>query len=385
MQLINATLKDTLPSTPGMYILSNPNRTLCYVGSTGNLNNRRISHISSIKGKYDCNNPGVQALFDEHGLNLLFNYIKATDREHAYDLEQAYLDEHYGQPYLLNKAKDARMSAKGIPMSEELRQRHSQRMMGNTLGVGKVVSEYQKQRTSEANKGNTYCKGRVVTEEQREATRQRSLGNKYGVGRVWSEESRKKASESAKKKVVTDAARASYRANAIKHHGKSILCKNYANQTLTIYECSPDIERELGILQDHVKRDVNKQSTKLRGGCLFKHVNAEDPNIGIWPEYTQEEGIKSRDEYLAYLKSADFKRNATEVHLLDRTTGLVYTFPTVVACANYLGIHVKTLGYIMGTIGNKKLKIYGQYIAKAAKDNRAWTEAVPYNSTKMVT
>ncbi len=333
-----STLAAALPKSPGMYIISNPERTQCYVGSTGNLYHRQRAHRAALKSLTRVANQGVQALFDQYGLDLIVEYTIANDREHAYDLEQAYLDEHHGQPYLLNKAKDARRP-----------------------GIGHVVSE-----------------------EHREAMRQRSLGHKYGVGRVWSDESRLKASESAKKKVVTDAARAAYRANALRHRGKSILCRNYADQSVTVYESAPDIEKALQIKQHHVKNDIYNQSTKLRGGCCFKHANSEDPDIGIWPEYTQEEGIQSRDEYLAYINSPRYKQNATEVHMFNRNTLELTVFPTAIACANYLNMNVKALGYIMGQTGNKKLKQFGEYIIKTANGTRGWNEAIPYNPIKIL-
>lgn len=329
------TLAAALPKSPGMYIISNPERTQCYVGSTGNLYSRQRAHRVALKNLTNNANQGVQILYNQYGLNLIVEYAIANDREHAYDLEQAYLDEHYGQPYLLNKAKDARLP-----------------------GIGRIVSE-----------------------DHKESTRQRSLGNKYCEGKVWSDESRKKASESAKKKVVSDAARAAYRANAIRHHGKSILCKNYANQTLTIYECAPDIEKELGIPAYKVNYDLKNGSIKLRGGCVFKYANANDPEIGVWPVFTQEEGIHSREEYLAYLNSPACKPNSTKVHMFNVVTKVLTIFPTITACAKQLDINTGTLQYIMGLMGNKKLKRIGDYVIKSEHDNRDWIDAVMYNPT----
>lgn len=141
-----------------------------YVGSTGGIAHRLSVHAGLLKhGKHYC-------------LELLLSFSRSffitasvwymPSREAALDAEQAYLDDHFGADYLLNKAPNARDALEGVECSVETRRKIS---AGNT---GKIRSEWHKQRISEGNKGKT------VSEETR---RMISEGNK---GKIRSAEMR---------------------------------------------------------------------------------------------------------------------------------------------------------------------------------------------------
>ena len=103
-----------------------------YVGSTGGIAHRLSVHAGLLKhGKHYC-------------LELLLSFSRSffitasvwymPSREAALDAEQAYLDDHFGADYLLNKAPNARDALEGGECSVETRRKIS---AGNT---GKIRS-----------------------------------------------------------------------------------------------------------------------------------------------------------------------------------------------------------------------------------------------------
>lgn len=90
-----------------------------YVGSTGGIAHRLSVHAGLLKhGKHYC-------------LELLLSFSRSffitasvwymPSREAALDAEQAYLDDHFGADYLLNKAPNARDALEGVECSVETR------------------------------------------------------------------------------------------------------------------------------------------------------------------------------------------------------------------------------------------------------------------------
>lgn len=104
---------------PAAYILYHVGSGMFYVGSTRNMYHRAKGHLNSLRvGMHRTIR--FQKAYDEHeNKNILVSFIKAKDREHAFDLEQKLLDRYLPTGKLFNSSPDARISNKGVPVTNE--------------------------------------------------------------------------------------------------------------------------------------------------------------------------------------------------------------------------------------------------------------------------
>lgn len=137
----------------GVYVLTHVASGKKYIGSSGNVGTRLSSHKSLLaKGKHHCIE--LQELYNSD--NRYYSVVYETlDREAAFDLEQALVDEYWGTPKLLNVAKDVRVSARGVPATE------ANRIQCGELNRGKPLSPEHAAKISASNKG------KVMTAEHR--------------------------------------------------------------------------------------------------------------------------------------------------------------------------------------------------------------------------
>lgn len=167
---------------PGAYMLHNLQTGYGYVGSTHDLDFRVKTHQQLLKnGKHP--NKRLQAQFDVNP-NFDAVVLPLEDREVAFDLEQALLDEHALNPFLLNVSRDARYCrVPGLKHSDETKAKISAASKGNQYRLGHVPSEETKKKLREANAG------KPIPDERRERIRQSHIGKTH------SEETKQKIRE----------------------------------------------------------------------------------------------------------------------------------------------------------------------------------------------
>lgn len=171
----------------GVYILQNSETHETYVGS-GILPERKKNHFSDLRNNKHCNKH-LQEAFNRSP-NFEFIGVPTEDREEAYAAEQTLINEHVGNPLLLNVVLDVnegvprgwnhseetkqrlREQKLGTKASQETRQKMSVAATGNQNGLGYRHSVNAKERITQA------LVGRAVSEETRERMRLTQLGRK---------------------------------------------------------------------------------------------------------------------------------------------------------------------------------------------------------------
>lgn len=169
----------------GVYIIQNDETQETYVGS-GVLSDRKKNHFCDLRNGSHCNKKLQEAY--NRSPHFEFIGIPTDDREQAYVAEQSIINEHVGNPLLLNVVLDVnegvprgwnhseetkqrlREQKLGTKASEETRQKMSVAQMGNKNSLGYKHSEETIQKRSAA------LMGHVVSEETREKMRQTQLG-----------------------------------------------------------------------------------------------------------------------------------------------------------------------------------------------------------------
>lgn len=136
-----------LSKVPGVYIVTNTDTGVFYVGSTANLGLRRAQHAHHLTHGTHSNDT-LQNVFNEHPEGV-YNVLITPDRETAFSIEQEILDICQGLPTLANKATDARLPTKGKILTEEEKQL---RVISST---GRKLSDEAKAKISVANSGKT--------------------------------------------------------------------------------------------------------------------------------------------------------------------------------------------------------------------------------------
>lgn len=122
---------------PGVYLITHEKTNDFYVGSSGDLQQRRRGHLSDLRR--GCNkNKRLQHLYNSDE-NLKFLFKATSNREEAYKTEQELLDKFANSQHMLNTARHAKAAGLGLVRSEETRQKISQAGLGRippNKGVG---------------------------------------------------------------------------------------------------------------------------------------------------------------------------------------------------------------------------------------------------------
>jgi len=116
----------------GVYVIHHRPSNKVYVGSSGDLRHRSVTHRSDLKHSRHSN-PNLQEAYNNHP-NIEFVYYETEDREKAYDLEQLLFD-YYGETDRLFNVgvTDSRKSTKGVPLKSHVIELHRQRQTGVPL------------------------------------------------------------------------------------------------------------------------------------------------------------------------------------------------------------------------------------------------------------
>lgn len=164
-RIIGAEVKGTNRAfkRPGYYLIKT-NDNQVYAGSTGDLSKRLSRHISDLKRGIHVI-AGLQLAYDS-GVDIEIDVTYAESREHAFSLEQTFLDDNVGKPGVLNRAKNAINPGQGVsptPLNiQRIKETHT----------GKIVSAETRAKLSKANIGKT------ISLETRQKLRQANLGKK---------------------------------------------------------------------------------------------------------------------------------------------------------------------------------------------------------------
>jgi predicted GIY-YIG superfamily endonuclease len=109
-----------LGSSPGAYVIEHAKTGKIYVGSTGDLGNRKRGNICQLKKGKHHNGP-LQTAFNTD-TELSFLLIPTDTREEAYQYEQKLINHHSSTGLLFNIAPDVKSTGKGLVRSEKTRQ-----------------------------------------------------------------------------------------------------------------------------------------------------------------------------------------------------------------------------------------------------------------------
>lgn len=194
----DAHIPENIQNTPGFYLVCNESLTVAYVGSSGRVRERLHQHRSLLKkGKHE--NSGVQKLYEDLKGRIFFIVFASSSLEDARMAEQRFLDQPPKGCRLLNVAKDAICSPRGLVVSEETKKKISL----SSLGRNKSPETIAKMRDHWSNP------------ESREAIRKKNIGRKHSA------EELRKISEGNSKSIEVDGIVYSSMGEAAKAHGVS--------------------------------------------------------------------------------------------------------------------------------------------------------------------
>ena len=108
---------------PAAYLIEHPQSGKVYIGSTNKPGLRTSRHRTLLKGgRHD--NPRLQAAYDQDP-NLIIKVMPTADRDAAYALEQALVDQAMKEDRCFNYGTDVRAAMKGRPTTPETRAKQS--------------------------------------------------------------------------------------------------------------------------------------------------------------------------------------------------------------------------------------------------------------------
>ncbi|HET8688366.1 MAG TPA: GIY-YIG nuclease family protein [Methanosarcina sp.] len=183
-----------------VYILIDPRTMLPFYAGKGKGKRAQYHTRQNQKGK-NTENPYkdhvIRQILSE-GLVPIIEYIfQSEDEKVAYDFEETTIQKYGRRRYdhngiLTNLCKDSRPPNQRGEYTEERKQKYRERMLGNTLNVGRTQSQEEKDKRAQSLKESYESGKRVVTDKMRDATR------KTHSGKTVSRETRQKQSDSAK-------------------------------------------------------------------------------------------------------------------------------------------------------------------------------------------
>lgn len=198
----------------GVYQIRNKVNGHIYIGSSVDVYCRKRSHVGMLH-KSCHHSKHLQAAVDKYGLkNFKFKILLYCDPNELLHNEQTYIDElkpEYNMCPVAGSTLGRKLSAytkqkmsetrkgrisnrKGCKLSEEIKQKLSNALIGNHRRKGYTTSEETKQKISEAMIGKQNSKGHKNSEELKRKWSEAKRGAKL------SEETKQKMSEAAKRR-----------------------------------------------------------------------------------------------------------------------------------------------------------------------------------------
>lgn len=156
------------PQHPAQYTIVHVSSGNYYVGSTGNMQQRRWAQMRDLNSGYHSN-PNFRELY-KPGDEVVFTVKPTTTREEAFALEQTRLNESRGDSLLLNVLEDVHGYAQGHCPSPETREKLASRRGVDHHRHGVKFTEEHRQKIGDAHRG------KFVGDE----TRQRISDSKKG-------------------------------------------------------------------------------------------------------------------------------------------------------------------------------------------------------------
>lgn len=170
----------TKKKTSGIYAIVNTVNGKRYVGSSTNIEKRKVNHLALLRGNYHQNDH-LQKAWNKYG-ERVFNFlvIEEVPIEQLLDVEQMYLDANANgynialvagtSPMAGRKHSDKsrnknRLSHLGRKQSVETKEKHRLSMLGNKHGCGNIPSEETRDKLRTAMRGNSNGKGYQHTKE----------------------------------------------------------------------------------------------------------------------------------------------------------------------------------------------------------------------------
>lgn len=221
---------------PVIYKIRNVANGKFYVGSTTDTRERFRNHRKLLRSnRHHC--PHLQASWNKYGEDCFkFEIVESAESEEVlWQLEDRWLDEHFGKTYCYNAGRSAAAPMRGRvgeahpnykrnwgqefkdsiskglkefyatdptnhprlgkQHTEETKAKISakvQQAVAEGRGGAFIPSEETRKKMSESLKGNQNSLGHKRSEAEREAIRQRTLGNKNWLGKTHTEEAKAK-------------------------------------------------------------------------------------------------------------------------------------------------------------------------------------------------
>lgn len=191
----------------GVYMLHNYETGGYYLGSSCDLNRRLKDHTRELKaGKHK--NYKLQAAYDNNP-NFQAIPVPLNDKQISVNVEDALIKENWGDPNLLNIAKDVQRFRLGSEVSQETKDKQSRAQ--KQLYASGYVNPMQGQKHSQEIKD--FLRKKAI--EQYQDPIQRKLASDRGVERMSDPEHRKKISSAVKRTMNTPEVKAELTAAAI--------------------------------------------------------------------------------------------------------------------------------------------------------------------------
>lgn len=153
----------------GIYQITHKSSGKKYIGSTNNINNRRLDHLRDLRNNRHCN-PHLQNAWNKYGeSDFVFQIIEITTTNTQFIREQWYLDNKIDWNNDFNSNKSASLSpgTKGTTMSDETKKKKSIALKGKK----RQMSDDEKRARSESAKlmnAKRKASGWTLSKESRE-------------------------------------------------------------------------------------------------------------------------------------------------------------------------------------------------------------------------
>lgn len=158
-----------------VYIWHNPETGQVYVGSTNEEKRRFSEHVRQLQCQVHPNSRFQKAY--EQNPNFEFLSVPVQDRNEAYEVEQAIINEFHGSPQFLNL--DTQVGGGGYVRTPETRAKQSasavERMKDPSvreylrlINTGKAHTPETVEKLRESSRGNSHARGNVFTQESRD-------------------------------------------------------------------------------------------------------------------------------------------------------------------------------------------------------------------------